>query len=286
MSNPHNRQIVMLQSGSSCSSPSQRRHSRTSFLPRVASEFADHNQKLAKDRYRLVVMGSAKVGKTAIIKQFLYETFPEEHNPTVEELHKSEFDIKDIGLIGVEILDTSGSFPFPAMNRLAIASGDAFILVYAVDDKDSFEEVKRLKDLISQVKGLDSDSSNVPPVVIAGNKCDLDDQRVFSREMTELECIDWEVGFVECSAKQNENVVQIFQQLLLQAHLRGTLKAISQPNSKSSGHGSNRETRNQQRRRSSLPINDLFHHHMNLSNFRHHSTQRSPSRKRSSCALS
>ncbi|RWS25849.1 GTP-binding protein Di-Ras2-like protein [Leptotrombidium deliense] len=286
LSNPQNRQLVKLQSSGSCSSPPQRRHSRISFLPRVASEVVtDHQQKVGKDRYRLVVMGSAKVGKTAIIKQFIYETFPEEHNPTVEELHKSEYDVKDFGTIAVEILDTSGSFSFPAMNRLAIASGDAFILVYAVNDKDSFDEVKRLKDLISQVKATDSDSSHTP-VVIAGNKCDLEEQRLINREMTEFECIDWEVGFVECSAKCNENITSIFQQLLLQAHLKGTLKGAVNPSAVQASSNSNasREGRSNQRRRSSLPINDLFHHHMSLSGFRHSS--RSPSRKRNSCALS
>uniref|UniRef100_T1JY33 GTP-binding protein Rhes n=1 Tax=Tetranychus urticae TaxID=32264 RepID=T1JY33_TETUR len=230
--------------------PGRRRHSRISFLPRVSSEVVDYGGHSAssghpasasssnsssssnirsvgssshgdKDKYRLVVMGASKVGKTAIIKRFLYDAFPADHNPTVEELHKSEYEIKGIGTVAVEILDTSGTFSFPAMRRLAINSGSAFILVYAINDKESFDEVTSLREMIAKTKG------NNVPIVIAGNKIDLSESRIISKEMVEFECIDWEVGFVECSAKNNDNITSIFQQLLLQAHLKGSLKIIA-----------------------------------------------------------
>lgn len=42
-------------------------------------------------------MGGARVGKTAIVQQFLFDTFPATHVPTVEELHKSEYDVRGLG---------------------------------------------------------------------------------------------------------------------------------------------------------------------------------------------
>ncbi len=47
-----------------------------------------------------------------------------------------------------ELLDTSGTMQFPAMQALNIARGDGFVLVYSVTDQDSFEEVKRLREQI------------------------------------------------------------------------------------------------------------------------------------------
>ena len=51
------------------------------------------------------------------------------------------------------------------MRDLAIRSADAFLLVYAVDDQDSYEEVIRLKDLIFELRG-----DNVVPTCVVANK--------------------------------------------------------------------------------------------------------------------
>lgn len=164
-----------------------------------------------KGHYRLVVMGAAEVGKTAIVHQFLYDHFPHEYHPTVEELHRGEYDIGSSGLV-LDILDTSGSFQFPAMRKLAVSTGDAFILVYSIDNTESFDEVRRLRDMLVESK------PRKVPIVVVGNKCDLDDTRVIKKEVAEtIISIDWENRFVESSAKDNINIIRIFQELLVQA---------------------------------------------------------------------
>lgn len=52
----------------------------------------------------------------------------------------------------LDILDMGGKNEFPAMQRIGISNSNAFILVYSVDDPDSFEEVRRLRDLIFEIK--------------------------------------------------------------------------------------------------------------------------------------
>lgn len=55
------------------------------------------------------------------------------------------------------------------------------------------------------------------PIVIVGNKIELA-ERVISREQAEAMAVyDWECGYVECSAKDNQNIVQVFKELLVQA---------------------------------------------------------------------
>lgn len=120
-------------------------------------------------RHKIVVMGAAKVGKSAIISQFLYNTFLPKYKRTVEEMHHGEFSVSGVHLT-LDILDTSGSYEFPAMRHLSINSADAFILVYDVNDANTFLEVEALKAQIYSMRGA-------VPIVVVGNKVDLVESR-------------------------------------------------------------------------------------------------------------
>jgi len=68
--------------------------------------------------------------------------------------------------VKVDILDTAGHLEFPAMRRLSISTAHAFLLVYSIDDRGSFDEVRRLWE---QIKEERTGYSQLP-CVIAGNK--------------------------------------------------------------------------------------------------------------------
>ena len=79
-----------------------------------------------EQRYRLVVLGSGRVGKSSIIRRLLKDEFVEEYKATVEDLHCREYDI-DGTTIKVDILDTAGlclllatNFPFGGAGGAAL----------------------------------------------------------------------------------------------------------------------------------------------------------------------
>ncbi|CAM2099942.1 unnamed protein product [Caretta caretta] len=173
-------------------------------------------------RVRLVLFGAAGVGKTALIRRFLQDTFEARHRRTVEELHQLELELEaGSGLrLSLEILDTSGSYSFPAMRRLCISRADAFALVYSLQEPDSFAEVQRLRDEILEAK------RGAVPFVVVGNKSDLapgePDPRIAAAQR------DWGCPCLEASAKQGRNVVGLFQELLSQVNLPGRLSPALQ----------------------------------------------------------
>ncbi|XP_077172727.1 dexamethasone-induced Ras-related protein 1 isoform X2 [Paroedura picta] len=73
----------------------------------------------AKHRYRMVILGSSKVGKTAIVSRFLTGRFDDQYTPTIEDFHRKFYSIRG-EVYQLDILDTSGNHPFPAMRRLSI----------------------------------------------------------------------------------------------------------------------------------------------------------------------
>ncbi|KAE8749582.1 hypothetical protein FOCC_FOCC003570 [Frankliniella occidentalis] len=173
----------------------------------------------AKVRHKVVVLGAAKTGKSSLIAQFLYNTFSPKYKRTVEEMHHGEFSVGGVNLT-LDILDTAGSYEFPAMRALCMKSADAIVLVYDVTDADTFEEVRSTRDQVLEAKGGEC------PIVVVGNKIDLleNKERQVDLQTTEtVVTVDWENGFVEASAKDGTNVTQVFKELLSQAKVKYNL---------------------------------------------------------------
>ncbi|XP_076843542.1 rasd family member 4 [Brachyhypopomus gauderio] len=171
-----------------------------------------------KTEVRLVFMGAAGVGKTALIQRFLQDSFEPKHRRTVEELHSREYEVAGVK-VTVRIMDTSGSYSFPAMRKLSIQNGDAFALVYSVDNPESLEAVKSLREEILEIK-----EDKFTPIVVVGNKADRKSERQVSPEdvLATVE-LDWNNCFLEASAKENANVLEVFRELLQQANLPSRL---------------------------------------------------------------
>lgn len=115
----------------------------------------------------------------------------------------------------VDLLDTAGNLAFPAMRRLSITTAHAFILVYSITSQQSFEEMKKLW---TQIKEERSNYQELPCVIV-GSMTDLEN----SRQVEKFDTLNWiydegfSGAFVEVSAKEDENVEDIFRLLLDQS---------------------------------------------------------------------
>ena len=88
-------------------------------LPRLIVEDADIP---VTNCYRLVLLGSARVGKTSLVARFLGNHFSDAYTPTIEDFHRKFYRIRG-ETYRLDILDTSGNDPFPAMRRLSLMTG-------------------------------------------------------------------------------------------------------------------------------------------------------------------
>ncbi|XP_072129950.1 GTP-binding protein Di-Ras2-like [Mobula birostris] len=158
--------------------------------------------------YRVVVFGAAGVGKSSLVLRFVRGTFRETYIPTVEDTYRQVISC-DKNICTLQITDTTGSHQFPAMQRLSISKGHAFILVYSVTSRQSMEELQPIYEQICEIKG---NIQNIP-IMLVGNKRDETQREV---EATEGEALasKWMCSFMETSAKLNHNVQELFQELL------------------------------------------------------------------------
>ncbi|XP_025737268.1 GTP-binding protein Rhes [Callorhinus ursinus] len=177
----------------------------------------------AKNSYRMVVLGASRVGKSSIVSRFLNGRFEDQYTPTIEDFHRKVYNIRG-DMYQLDILDTSGNHPFPAMRRLSILTGDVFILVFSLDNRESFDEVKRLQKQILEVKSCLKNKTKEAaelPMVICGNKNDHGElcRQVPTTEAELLVSGDENCAYFEVSAKKNTNVDEMFYVLFSMAKL-------------------------------------------------------------------
>lgn len=77
----------------------------------------------------------------------------------------------------LDVLDTAGQEEYSAMREQYMRTGEGFLLVYSINSRQSFEEILTFQQQILRVKDKD-----YFPIIIVGNKCDLDGERVVSRQ--------------------------------------------------------------------------------------------------------
>jgi len=126
--------------------------------------------------YKIVVLGSGGVGKSALTVQFVQGIFVEKYDPTIEDSYRKQVEV-DGQQCMLEILDTAGTEQFTAMRDLYMKNGQGFVLVYSITAQSTFNDLQDLREQILRVKDTDD-----VPMVLVGNKCDLEDERVVGKD--------------------------------------------------------------------------------------------------------
>jgi GTPase KRas protein len=158
--------------------------------------------------YKLVILGEGGVGKSALTIQLTQNHFITEYDPTIENSYRKQVNIDDETCM-LDILDTAGQEEYSAMRDQYIRSGQGFIIVYSIVSKVSFESLSNFHDQILRVKDED-----FFPVVILGNKCDLEKEREVTTEEAKEYAKSINAPFYETSAKARINVEEGFYQLV------------------------------------------------------------------------
>jgi len=158
--------------------------------------------------YKLVIVGGGGVGKSALTIQLIQNHFIDEYDPTIEDSYRKQVTIDEETCL-LDILDTAGQEEYSAMRDQYMRTGQGFICVYAITSRSSFDEITSFREQILRVKDADK-----VPMVIAGNKADLESERQVSRaEGTDL-ARSFSAPFMETSAKTRVNVEESFFELV------------------------------------------------------------------------
>eukprot|EP00009_Paramoeba_aestuarina_P005334 CAMPEP_0201506822 /NCGR_PEP_ID=MMETSP0161_2-20130828/669_1 /ASSEMBLY_ACC=CAM_ASM_000251 /TAXON_ID=180227 /ORGANISM="Neoparamoeba aestuarina, Strain SoJaBio B1-5/56/2" /LENGTH=192 /DNA_ID=CAMNT_0047901033 /DNA_START=84 /DNA_END=662 /DNA_ORIENTATION=- len=162
----------------------------------------------ASSTYEVVVMGSGGVGKSALTVRFVSGHFLEEYDPTIEDSYKRSFDV-DGHVAMINVIDTAGQEEWHHLLDDYILSGQGFALVYSIIEHSSFTEIRSFYEKIERLK-----DEEAIPLVICGNKQDLEENRTVSTEKGQELAKELGGAFCESSAKTNHNVEEVFFNLV------------------------------------------------------------------------
>ncbi|VDM19345.1 unnamed protein product [Wuchereria bancrofti] len=149
--------------------------------------------------------------------------FVEEYEPTKADSYRKKV-VLDGEECLIDILDTAGQEDYSAIRDNYYRSGEGFICVFSITDTESFEATNEFREQILRVKNSATDSS--VPIMLVGNKSDLTNERSVMQLHAQQRAEQWNVPYIETSAKNRINVDKVFYDLMREIKRRkgGTLK--------------------------------------------------------------
>ncbi|XP_066493186.1 GTP-binding protein RAD [Tiliqua scincoides] len=163
--------------------------------------------------YKVVVLGEHGVGKTSLARIF----GGVEDCPDAEEAGNTYdrsiiVDGEEASLVVFDIWEQSDS---QWLQNHCMKMGDAYIIVYSVTDKVSFEKASELRIQLRRARQTED-----IPIILVGNKSDLVRSREVSIEEGRACAVVFDCKFIETSAALHHNVKDLFEGIIRQIRLR------------------------------------------------------------------
>lgn len=161
-------------------------------------------------QFKIIIVGDPNVGKTSLILRYTDNAFRRNYVPTLGVMVSDKiFKVED-NLIQLTLWDIGGQQKFQTMRNQFYRGSDAVFLVFDLTRSETFKNIpKWFSDVIEQLKDRGEELLGY----VIGNKKDLVDERKVDIESMEELASKLELGFIETSALEGENVDEAFSQI-------------------------------------------------------------------------
>lgn len=161
----------------------------------------------ALSKYKLVFLGDQSVGKTSIITRFMYDTFDSTYQATIGIDFLSKTMYLEDRTVRLQLWDTAGQERFRSLIPSYIRDSSVAIIVYDITNRASFMNTVKWIDDVRSERGTDV------IMMLVGNKTDLADKRQVSIEEGEAKAKEYDIMFIETSAKAGFNIKALFRKV-------------------------------------------------------------------------
>ena len=159
---------------------------------------------------KIIFVGETQVSKNAIITQYTENRFEEEYISSMNsDKRQKEVELTNGKKVKIEIWDTIGQIGYRAVNKIFMKNTKIALMVYDITNQKTFEILNEFYKQIIEV----NEKENVLFVVI-GNKSDLYDEQIVSKEEGKEYANKIKALFYETSATGHECIENVFKDVV------------------------------------------------------------------------
>ena len=160
---------------------------------------------------KIIVVGNGRVGKTTLTIKYVKNIYTTEYKKTlgVDFLNTQRY-IKSIDKeVDFYIWDTAGQDYYNSITRRYYKGADAALIVFAINDKESFDNVTSWYDKVIQ-------ECNKIPIILVMSKIDLKNEAVINDNQAEELAKSLNIKFMKVSSKDGIMVNEVFEKLAIE----------------------------------------------------------------------
>ncbi len=168
--------------------------------------------------FKIIIIGDSSVGKSCLALRATKGTFESLYTPTVGFEFLTLFLKIEDSNIKLQIWDTCGQEVYRSLIGSFYRNSSLALIVYSIDNENSFNNIETW---LNELKTKGNPDINI---FLVGNKADLEDKRLVTKEMANDLCETHNIKyFLESSAKTGFNVKNIFietAKILYEQHIK------------------------------------------------------------------
>ena len=173
---------------------------------------------------RIVLLGDSSVGKTAFMNRFFTNTFNETFLSTIGIDDATTFVKIQGNIYKVTVWDTAGQERFRSLPKKYYQNADGIFLLFDVGKQDSFDNIKSwMKDIRDNtMKQVNAEGGDGLIIYLIGNKIDIVEERVITREKAEKQANELNMKYFEVSCKANINIIDVMSKMIVDCFSKTT----------------------------------------------------------------
>jgi small GTP-binding protein len=160
---------------------------------------------------KIVLLGSASVGKTSIICRAVSDEFDKDMPPTIGACYTAKSVVIANTTVNLQIWDTAGQERFRTLAPMYFRGSSVALLVYSIIDDSSLTDAKVWAEEVKQ------QTEEMPTLFVIGNKTDLVEERKVLTETGQNVAQELGAHFTEVSAKTGDGIDELILRIAEEA---------------------------------------------------------------------